>query len=942
MDADRWQRLQDLYHAASLLPAARRVSFLDESCGGDHALRGELESLLADHTGEKEFLEEPAVHVAARLIARDQSDVSDLLSGTTIGHFDILDQLGNGGMGVVYEAVDRRLGRTVALKFLPASVASDPNALERFKREARAASALNHPNICTIYSIQDTGNRLFIEMERLEGQTLGERIGAKSLDADDAVSVAMQLVDGLEAAHAKGIVHRDLKPGNVFCTTRGTVKILDFGIAKLDSAPDVDADAVMGTDGYMSPEQAAGEFVDSRTDLFGFGALVYEMTTGCAAFHGRSSASIRHAILNDQPVPPRSLNPKVPAALERIILKALQKNREQRYQRASEIRADIERLQHGARRRHRLRVSVVALLVILAAGIAPYYFFREADDVFANVRVRQLTHNASEDSVRSGAISPDGQYLAYTDARGIHVQAVETGEVRTIPASASLPNDSTWDLTPGWMPDKSGFVVNLLHGVDVARSSVWVVGPTGPPRKIRDHAQALPVVPEGAWIAYAPDGRQYEYRSVWLMDQNGGNAHQLFNVDAGSSIAHLSWSPDGHRIVYLRREGAGRALTLETRAFSGGPASTVLRSADAIQGPIWLPDGRLLYSLERSAIGMSGGTQPCTHWQMPISSTGQPLGKATRLAGWLPQCVGSLSFTADGRRAAYLQGVLDDAIYVADLDADGNVSSSSRRLTFTEGRNIPSGWTPDSKSLVFVSDSDGRATLLRQAIDIDTPQLISHDPGIMGFARVTPDGAWVIYRRESSSGVRLMRVPITGGVSREFVTGRLADGGVRCAVLPARGCVIAQRSVDGRQVVFTSIDIDSGRGAELAHLAADPDTQYRWALSPDGGGIAFFSATDSTIHVVSTTGSPPRDVSLQARKGLGYVSWTSDGKGLLVPTVEENTATLLSVDFRGNARVVSRQPGAIDISGIPSPDGRHVAVWVRRHHANLWLAERPD
>ena len=942
MQADRWRRLQDLYHAASALPAAQRVNFLDESCDGDRALREEVESLLAHHTREKDFLEQNAVHVAARLITRDQSDVHREPSGTTIDHFHILGELGRGGMGVVFEALDTRLGRTVALKFLPATVASDAKALERLQREARAASALNHPNICTIYSIHEAGGRLFIEMERLEGQTLRERIAGEPLDTADAVALALQILDGLETAHAKGIVHRDLKPGNVFCTVRGTAKILDFGIATLESAPDLETAAAIGTDSYMSPEQASGQPVDSRSDLFSFGALLYETITGRAAFQGRSSASIRHAILNDEPIGPRSLNAAIPAALERIIFKSLQKNREQRYQRASEIRADLERFQHRTGRRHRDRIAIAVLLVVLSAATALYYSPRDARDLFANVRVRQLTHNASEDGVRSGAISPDGRHLAYTDARGIHVQAVETGEVRTVPESANPPNGATWDVAAGWLADGSGFVVNLLPGTDVARSSVWLVGTTGPPRKIRDHAQALCASPDGSWIAFAADGRQRDYRSIWLIDQKGRSAHQFFTADTGSSIAGLSWSPDGHRVVYLRTDASRRRVTIETRDAAGGPASTIFRTVDdSVHGPIWLSDGRLVYSLERSAAGIGTGAQPCTHWQMPVSPTGQPLGKPTQLARWLPQCVDSLNFTADGRRAAYLQTILDDAIYVADLDANGNVSSPPRRLTFTEGRNIPSGWTPDSKSLVFVSDSDGRATLFRQWMDADTPQAISQDPGIVGFARVTPDGTAVIYRRESSGGVRLMLVPITGGVSREFVTGKLVEGGVRCAVLPARVCVIAERSGDGHQVLFSSIDTDNRRGPELARVNAEFDTDYRWALSPDGRRIAFFGATDPKIHILSTT-ALPQDLEVRGRKSLGYLSWSSDGKQLLVPSIDGPAAALLSVDLHGNGRVLWRQPGAFDISAIPSPDGHHLAVWVRNLHANVWLLERPD
>lgn len=445
MEADRWRRVEDLYHAASRLTAVQRVPFLDESCAGDHALRAEVESLLKYETSADAFIDTPALDVAARLMASDPSQADTSRSGTTIANFRVLEKLGEGGMGVVYEAVDTRLGRTVALKFLPATVVSNPKALDRFEREARAASALNHPNICTIYSVQDAGGQPFIEMERLEGQTLRERIAHRPLNMDEVVALTLQLIDGLDAAHAKGIVHRDLKPGNVFCTERGAAKILDFGVATLGSTPEADPGA--GTVGYMSPEQASGQTVDSRTDLFSLGALVYEMATGRAAFPGPSSASIRHAILNVEPIPPRRLNPAVPAALERIILKALRKDQDLRYQRASEWRADLERLQRQAARRRQYALSAAAILFLIAGGIA---FWSLRPDMFAaNLRVRQLTHNTSEDSVGSGAISPDGRYVAYTDRRGIHVRNIETSETRKVPQSEDLPALASWDLAPG-------------------------------------------------------------------------------------------------------------------------------------------------------------------------------------------------------------------------------------------------------------------------------------------------------------------------------------------------------------------------------------------------------------------------------------------------------------------------------------------------------------
>jgi serine/threonine protein kinase/tetratricopeptide (TPR) repeat protein len=412
MDAERWKHVNRLLDTAVARPPDERDAFVRQACVDDEALEREVRSLLTAREQAGSFLESPAIDVAARAVALERgpesSDSGVSLTGQTVSHYRIVGKAGAGGMGVVYKAEDIRLHRFVALKFLPAAVARDAAALLRFQREARAASALNHPNICTVYDVGEQDGRACLVMEYLEGTTLKERITERPVGIEDLVRLGVEIAEALEAAHAEGITHRDIKSANIFLTHRGVAKVLDFGLAQVASiwSPGGDATAgltvtvdahvtkigsVLGTVAYMSPEQVRAEPLDVRTDLFSFGVVLYEMATGTLPFLGDSSAVVSASILHDAPIPPARLNPGVPAEVARIIDKCLEKDRDLRYQHASDIRADLQRVKRETDSGRvpsraepvvttvtRWKMIVSAAAGLVALSVAGYFYLHRA------------------------------------------------------------------------------------------------------------------------------------------------------------------------------------------------------------------------------------------------------------------------------------------------------------------------------------------------------------------------------------------------------------------------------------------------------------------------------------------------------------------------------------------------------------------------------------
>ncbi|HEY7306099.1 MAG TPA: protein kinase [Bryobacteraceae bacterium] len=516
----------------------------------DHSINSAIKRLrqaLEDSSEQPHYIE-TLPRLGYRFIAEakgtpadEEVVVSEESAREAVGHFRILGIIGSGAMGVVYKAEDTRLGRTVALKFLPDEFTHDKAALNRFQSEGRAASALSHPHICALYDIGQKDGRPFLAMEYLEGQTLSERLAAGPLTIEQIRNIGMQVADGLDAAHSKGILHRDIKPANIFVNARGHAKIMDFGVAKRSDTEVAPAGSEartpealtspgspVGTAAYMSPEQVCGEPLDSRTDLFSLGAVLYEMATGQQPFRGNTNAVIFDAILNKTPVPAIQLRPDLPAGLGRIIDKALAKDRRSRYQTASALHADLRglvldtaqgRTAAGSVKKYR-RVIITACVGVVAGAIFTTWLITRKQPAALQPLERRLTANPEDNPVSGAVISSDGKYVAYSDVDGIHLRLTATGETRTIPQTKS------WTVT-SWFPDGT----KLLADGDAANPGIWAISVlSGTRHNLNVHGGSGFVSPDGSHIAYGEHSiPEQGFSEIWVMGTGGEQAQKVLS-----------------------------------------------------------------------------------------------------------------------------------------------------------------------------------------------------------------------------------------------------------------------------------------------------------------------------------------------------------------------------------------------------------------------------
>ncbi len=781
--------------------------------------------------------------------------------GTRVGHYQILEELGSGGMGVVYKAQDTNLGRFAALKFLPDALAKNPASLERFRREARLASSLNHPNICTIYEIGEQDGRHFIAMEWLEGRPLSEVIAQKPLPTERLLGIAIPLADALDAAHSAGIIHRDIKPGNIFVTAKGRAKILDFGLAVArrtqgggaapgESGSDLTAGtqltspgAAVGTVAYMSPEQVLGEELDPRSDLFSFGVVLYEMATGTQPFRGATSGAVFNAILSQSPPAPQ-LDAGPARKLGEIISKSLEKKRELRCQSAAELRADLERLRRemglvsssqtavheaGSRRRGSLVWAALALLVFAAgAYLLRSRFGGQSVPPMAPPKLTQLT--TTESLHEFPAWSPDGKQIAYcSPVNGFKKVFVQPpgGEPKQVTFGDAD------DIQPRWTPDGSailfvrsrmpqgklepGDVFGRYDGGDIWRLDLA----SGKAEKWLENAINPAVSPDGKSVAvyatWAGPAR------IWVVDSQGHNPQQITS-ESSEAVDHLepNWSPDGKHIVFQDVERTKFSIKVADIATHAVTALTDGRYHDL--NPVWSRSGKFIYLSSDRGGGLN-------IWRIAVSEDGRQTAAPQQVTVGSGQDV-QLALAPDGHRMALAILRQNADIWRLPVSPEtGLPTGEPEEVVGTTREDSRGAWSPDGTQIAFNSDRSGEMNLYVYSLADKATRQITTGPGGDFQPQWSPDGRQLGFFSSRSGNADVWVVDAAGGPPRQLTT----DAG---------------------------LDINPFFSQDGAHIAFQSDRSGRlevWVMNADGSGQRQLSKLGVGGH---------------------FLRWSRDGKGV--------------------------------------------------------------